>query len=276
MSLSSLVVGVDLLIVILGGIWYGRRCFSGSVLARGRECLFDGEVVRAVGFKGKWWWRQRWRRWLLLCLRGGACLRLFRAHFFAAPSPLSLLLFKFVLVSMGVCSGFFFFVFLGDAGDAIVVGVAGDSGTAGFLGFGSGDDTGFFPDGGAWHCLFWRGWGGACFPLFQGPHSSFWSPRSSPPGCLFWAGPDPGLAPPHACWWWWWLLCLLLLLLLWLLPFHCFQFSGGKTWQYGRFVYNPQHLERLPSIATIICWSPLIRVSGMALKPSLVRHSRNV
>ena len=50
---------------------------------------------------------------------------------------------------MGVCSGFFFFVVLGDAGDAIVVDVTGDSGTAGFLGFGSGVDTGFFPDSGA-------------------------------------------------------------------------------------------------------------------------------
>ena len=57
---------------------------------------------------------------------------------------------------MGVCSAFFFLVFLGDAGDGIVVGVAGDgvdvagdSGTAGFLGFGSGVDTSFFPGGGA-------------------------------------------------------------------------------------------------------------------------------
>ena len=31
------------------GIWYGRRYFSGSVLAGGRECLFDGEVVKTVG-----------------------------------------------------------------------------------------------------------------------------------------------------------------------------------------------------------------------------------
>ena len=37
---------------------------------------------------------------------------------------------------------------------------------------------------------------------------------------------------------------------------------------------HPQHLGRLPSTITIICRSPHIRVSGMALKPSLDRHSR--
>ena len=37
---------------------------------------------------------------------------------------------------------------------------------------------------------------------------------------------------------------------------------------------HPQHLGRLPSTITIICRSPQIRVSGMALKPSLVMHSR--
>ena len=39
---------------------------------------------------------------------------------------------------------------------------------------------------------------------------------------------------------------------------------------------HAQHLGRLPSTTTIVCRSPLIRVSGMALKPSLVRHSRKV
>ena len=69
-----------------------------------------------------------------------------------APYSLSLLLFKFVMVSMGVCSVFFFFVFLGDGVD-----VAGDSGNAGFLGFGSGVHTGFFPHGGAGVVYIWRG-----------------------------------------------------------------------------------------------------------------------
>ena len=32
------------------GIWYGRRYFF-SVLAGGRECLFDGEVVKALRFE---------------------------------------------------------------------------------------------------------------------------------------------------------------------------------------------------------------------------------
>ena len=31
----------------------GGGVFSGSVLAGGRQCLFDGEVVRAVGFEGE-------------------------------------------------------------------------------------------------------------------------------------------------------------------------------------------------------------------------------
>ena len=58
--------------------------------------------------------------------------------------------------------------------------------------FGSGVDTGFFPDGRAGVVCFG---GGEVVPvsLCFGDPSSFWSPRSSPPGCLFWAGPDPGL-----------------------------------------------------------------------------------
>ena len=41
-------------------------------------------------------------------------------------------------------------------------------------------------------------------------------------------------------------------------------------------LFAPQHLGNKPSTITIICRSSLTRVSGMALKPSLVRHSRNV
>ena len=145
---------------------------------------------------------------------------------------------------------FFFFVFFSDAGDAIVIGVAGDgvdvagdSGTAGFLGsvlvlilvsFQM-VELALFVLEGVRLCL---------FPTFSGTPSSFWPPRSSPPGCLFWAGRDAGLAPLLACWWWWSLLCLLLLL--WLLPFHCFRFFGGKTWRYGRFVYTPMTLGVFP------------------------------
>ena len=77
---------------------------------------------------------------------------------------------------MGVCSAFFFLVFLGDAGDAIVVGVAddgvdvaGDSGTAGFLGFGSGVDTGFFPGGGAGVVCFRGGEVVPVSPCFRDP-----------------------------------------------------------------------------------------------------------
>ena len=63
-------------------------------------------------------------------------MRFFRALFFAAPSPLSLLLFKFELVSIGVCfAGWFprfvFFLVLLNVGDAGDPGVAGDAGTAG-------------------------------------------------------------------------------------------------------------------------------------------------
>ena len=83
--------------------------------------------------------------------------------FLAAPSPLSLLLFKLVLVSTGVSSVcwfddlVFFFVFfaVGDAGVITGAGVAGDTGTAA-------------DDGGAFF-LFLRRRGGTCFPLFRGP-----------------------------------------------------------------------------------------------------------
>ena len=54
MFLSSLVVGINLLIAIFGGgFGMGGGIFSGSVLAGGRECLFDGEVVKALGFEGE-------------------------------------------------------------------------------------------------------------------------------------------------------------------------------------------------------------------------------
>ena len=47
--LSSLMVGIDLLIGILGGgFGMGSGIFSGNVLAEGSECLFDGEVVKVV------------------------------------------------------------------------------------------------------------------------------------------------------------------------------------------------------------------------------------
>ena len=63
-------------------------------------------------------------------LRGGAFLRLFRAYFLSAPSSLSLLLFKFVLVSIssGWLSLFFFLLLLEVGGTAAagVVGVAVD------------------------------------------------------------------------------------------------------------------------------------------------------
>ena len=64
-------------------------------------------------------------------MRGGACLRLvfFSGHiFFAAPSPLSLLLFRFVDVS--ISSMLFLIFFL----DFFGAGVAGVLGVAGFLG----------------------------------------------------------------------------------------------------------------------------------------------
>ena len=58
-------------------------------------------------------------------LRGRTCLGLFRAYFFAVPSPLSLLLFKFTLVSIssGAFILFFFLCFLGDV--KVPVGVFG-------------------------------------------------------------------------------------------------------------------------------------------------------
>ena len=53
-------------------------------------------------------------------------------------------------------------------------------------------------------------------------------------------------------------------------------FSGrwGQNLAIWPICLHPQHLGRLPSTITIICRSPLTNVSGMALKPSLVRHSR--
>ena len=53
-------------------------------------------------------------------------------------------------------------------------------------------------------------------------------------------------------------------------------FSGrwGQNLAMWPICLHPQHLGRLPSTITIICRSLLINVSGMALKPPLVRHSR--
>ena len=53
-------------------------------------------------------------------------------------------------------------------------------------------------------------------------------------------------------------------------------FSGfsGQNFEMWPICLQDQHLGLRPSTITIICRSPLIRVSGMALKPSLVRHSR--
>ena len=53
-------------------------------------------------------------------------------------------------------------------------------------------------------------------------------------------------------------------------------FSGfsGQNFEMWPIFLQDQHLGLRPSTITIICRSPLIRVSGMALKPSLVRHSR--
>ena len=49
MFFSSLMVGIDLLIVILGGgFGMGSGIFSGNVLAGGGECLFDEEMVKVV------------------------------------------------------------------------------------------------------------------------------------------------------------------------------------------------------------------------------------
>ena len=50
-------------------------------------------------------------------------------------------------------------------------------------------------------------------------------------------------------------------------------FSGQNFEMWPIFLHD-QHLGLRPSTITIICLSPLIRISGMALKPSLVRHIR--
>ena len=53
-------------------------------------------------------------------------------------------------------------------------------------------------------------------------------------------------------------------------------FSGfsGQNFEMWPIFLQGQHLGLRPSTITIISRSPLIRISGMALKPSLVRHSR--
>ena len=53
-----------------------------------------------------------------------------------------------------------------------------------------------------------------------------------------------------------------------------FSFFCGQNLAMCPICLQAQHLGLRPSTITIICRSPLIIVSGMALKPSLVRHSR--
>ena len=206
-----------------------------------------------------------------MCLRGVACLRLFGAHFLAAPSPLSLLFFKFVLVSMGVCSGFFFFVFLGDAGDAIVVGVAGDdvgvagdADTAGFLGFGSGIDAGFFPDDGAGVVCF----GGAEVvpvppPLFRGPLPL--SGHLGPALLVACFGLDLTRPCTSACLLMVVVAAVAVVVVVAAAAFSLLSVFWGQNLAIWPICLHPQHLGRLPSTTTIIYRSPLIRVSGMAL-----------
>ena len=126
--------------------------------------------------------------------------------FLAAPSPLSLLLFRFTLVSMSsICCLFFFLFFFGDIGGTAAAGVFGVAvdvvgGAAGFCVFGVGvagvGDTGAGADvtgagvaggsgvaataavGGAFIC-FWGGDDDGLFsPFFRGspPLSGYFSP----------------------------------------------------------------------------------------------------
>ena len=53
-----------------------------------------------------------------------------------------------------------------------------------------------------------------------------------------------------------------------------FSCLSGQNFENWPICLQDQHLGLRHSTITIICRSPLIRVSGMALKPSLVRHSR--
>ena len=81
----------------------------------------------------------------------------FGAYFLAAPFPLSLFLFRFVVVSMGVGSDCFW-DFLADDADN-----DGDAGVLLVL------RCLFFRRGGGACCLFLRRGGRTCFPLFRGP-----------------------------------------------------------------------------------------------------------
>ena len=85
----------------------------------------------------------------------------FSGHIFlAAPSPLSLLLFKLAFVSIGVSVDFVFFLdFLGvdGAGDAVFIGVVGASGIFGddsiFIGSGVAGGSSTAGGGGALVCF---------------------------------------------------------------------------------------------------------------------------
>ena len=94
-------------------------------------------------------------------LRGGACLRLFRTFFLAAPSPLSLLKLTFISISSGWFVLFFLF-FLGDAGGTAAAGVFGVAVEV----LGDGGSGAATADGGAF--VFEEGMRLNFFPLFRG------------------------------------------------------------------------------------------------------------
>ena len=231
------------------GIWYGRWLFLKYCSCGERVTIWWGVCVgcRIWGGKGG---------------GGGCCLCSWEEgpalgcsghfFFFAAPSPLSLLLFKFTLVyiSSGWFILLFFLCFLGDAKSTVTVGVFGvvveglgdaasaDVADAGVTG-GSGVAAAV---GGA---FFLRGWRWAFFPLFGGP-----LPLTGHlcPALLVifrlglpWASASLLMVGGGLC----------LLLLTWLTPFLCFQVAGGKTWRYGQFVYTPSTwgVFLLPSFA---------------------------
>ena len=235
-----------------------------------------------------------------------------RHIFFAAPSPLSLLLFRFVDVSMFSIVLFFFLVPLGD-GAAGVLGVTGFLWAVGFFGVAAGDcvvvldaaaDTVGSVDVvaagdsvvvvvaaaaaaaaggsdvvvaaaagvGALVCF----WGGDVIGLFSpclGDPLLFLV-TSVQPSWLFlgWTWPGP-LASASL------LMVMVVAAMSFVVvvvvdAFSLFSGRWGQNLAICPTCLHPQHLGRLPSTITIICRSPQIRVSGMALKPSLVRHSR--
>ena len=160
------------------------------------------------------------------------------AHtFLAAPSPLSRLLFRFVVVSILSWSSLFFFFFFAMWVILVLMMLSLVLGSVAlssllllflvlllllvFPGFWFGFEVGIPLD---------------FFLLVWGNPSSSVSPRTSPLCHLFWAGPDSGPEPrlSYCCWWWWWLLKLLLWLLSLLLQHS--QVSRGRTSRCGQFV----------------------------------------